>query len=149
MLMTKGNLARAYVRCQRLDDAMALLEETFLNIKGRYPNWAEITTGKAEVQLRLGKLGDAEATCCDVFQRLTMTNQPRGHWVLRLWDLRTQCEQLTCRGQEFWSAWTRLKRLVLPGSEVTTRKVASHMIPVILRLSFAAQTAFPYKSRSP
>lgn len=82
MLMTKGNLARAYVRSKRLDDAMALLEETLLDTKVTHPNWAEIMTGKAEVQLLLGKLEYAEATCRDVLRRLDTAKQPQAHWVL-------------------------------------------------------------------
>jgi tetratricopeptide (TPR) repeat protein len=72
MQMTKGNLARAYVRCQRLSDAEDTLKDLIATISSTEdnPNLVEIKCGYADVLIRMGKLVEAQRVCNEVLTYL-------------------------------------------------------------------------------
>ena len=84
MHMTKGNLARAYARSRQLDKAMAVLDEMFERIGPKHPNWSEVMTGRAEVEIKLGQLAEASRTCREVLQQMDLEEQPKLPRALRL-----------------------------------------------------------------
>lgn len=83
MVMTKGNLARAYVRSGRPDLAMEILRDVFCTVKEDHPSWAEIMTGQAEVQLILGQFANALESCQKVLDQERPASGPRVPWILR------------------------------------------------------------------
>jgi tetratricopeptide (TPR) repeat protein len=70
MHMTRGNLARAYARCHRWDKSESLLMDMLGLIDDGHPNYIETMCGLAEVQINLGKLDDADASCKRILRKL-------------------------------------------------------------------------------
>ncbi len=60
MNMTKGNLARAYVKGERWRDAEMLLGEMLKFVNEEHPDWLETVYGFAHVKVKLGKTDQAE-----------------------------------------------------------------------------------------
>lgn len=70
MNMTKGNLARAYVRCQKWSDAEAMLSQMLDIINDEHPDWIETMCGYVHVQIQLAKFSQAEDNCRNMLQKL-------------------------------------------------------------------------------
>jgi tetratricopeptide (TPR) repeat protein len=64
--MTRGNLARAYVRCQRWSEAEALLVETVGAVSRENRDWVHVVSGYVHVLMQLQRWDDAERNCRDV-----------------------------------------------------------------------------------
>ena len=60
MNMTRGNLARAYVKGKRWGDAEVVLEEMLERVGVEHPDWVETMYGFVHVKVRLGKMEEAE-----------------------------------------------------------------------------------------
>ncbi|KAL2427226.1 hypothetical protein ABEF95_002489 [Exophiala dermatitidis] len=63
MTMTRSNLARAYVLCQRWDEAECLLSGLIDNIPREHPDSVNTRSGLVHVRIRMGKLSPAERDC--------------------------------------------------------------------------------------
>lgn len=61
MIMTKGNLVRAYSLNKRWDDAKSILEEQLTDPK--HPNWISFMCGYIHVRTKIGKLKETEDDC--------------------------------------------------------------------------------------
>ncbi|KAG9249104.1 hypothetical protein BJ878DRAFT_151483 [Calycina marina] len=59
MNMTKGNLARAHIKCQRWSDAEFVLSQMLDHIKDDHPDWFETMHGYVHVQIQQGKTSQA------------------------------------------------------------------------------------------
>ena len=68
--MTKGNLVRAYNRCQRWKDSEPLAEETLALIDEDHPDWMEGMLGYIKIETELGKSVEAEQAVNKVLQKL-------------------------------------------------------------------------------
>ena len=75
MNMTKGNLARAYVKCQRWSDAELLLGQMLELIGDDHPDWKETMHGYVHVQIQLGKVSQAQNN----YQKLSQTLAQKGN----------------------------------------------------------------------
>jgi tetratricopeptide (TPR) repeat protein len=73
MNMTKGNLARAYVLCERWNNAQELLRQMLAVIKEDHPDWIHSMYGYAHVQIQLGRLNEAEINCNRMLDKIVET----------------------------------------------------------------------------
>lgn len=71
MRMTKGNLARAYAKCNRWEEADRCLSEIISDIQEDDPDWIRSSIGHARIQIRLNKLSEAESTCRAILAKMT------------------------------------------------------------------------------
>lgn len=63
MTMTRGNLARAYVLCERWAEAEALLSGLLESVPEDHPDSINTRSGLVHVRIRKGKLAEAEEDC--------------------------------------------------------------------------------------
>lgn len=63
MTMTRSNLARAYVLCERWTDADHLLRELLKVIPSGHPDRINTMSGLVHVEIRMGRLDEAERDC--------------------------------------------------------------------------------------
>ncbi|ETI21604.1 hypothetical protein G647_07951 [Cladophialophora carrionii CBS 160.54] len=74
MNMTKGNLARAYVLCERWAEAEKLLREMLSVLKDDHPDRIQTVSGYIHVQIRSGRLGEAERSCTEALRKISQEN---------------------------------------------------------------------------
>jgi tetratricopeptide (TPR) repeat protein len=87
MHMTRGNLARAYARCHRWDKSESLLTDMLGLIDSGHPNYVETMCGLAEVQINLGKLDEADASCKQILRKLESEQTRARPRILGLFSL--------------------------------------------------------------
>ena len=63
MTMTKANLARAYVLCERWTDAEATLRIILSTLNDDHPDWIHTLSGLVHVHIKLGNYVEAEKNC--------------------------------------------------------------------------------------
>ncbi|RYP87831.1 hypothetical protein DL769_000423 [Monosporascus sp. CRB-8-3] len=73
MLMTKSNLARAYMLCERWGDARPLLELLCEQVPPETPDWVHAQYGYAFILVHDGDLGEAEARCDAIVEKVGET----------------------------------------------------------------------------
>lgn len=76
MSMTKGNLARAYVQCERWEDAEKLLVQMLSLINDDHPDWIHSMSGYVHVQIHFGRLEEAEKNCKAMLHKISPTKVP-------------------------------------------------------------------------
>ena len=107
MTMTKANLAQAYVRAERWDEAEALLQELRTAIPEDHPDWIVAMLGTVYVRTALGRMEEAESDCLKVLdviatEKVLSAHSPR---VLAVTD---QLSQIYMK-QERWKDLEALK----------------------------------------
>lgn len=70
MIMTKGNLARAFALCGEWHSAEQLLESLLSAIPKEHPDWVHTKYGYIRIQARLGKLDRVELDANDLLDRI-------------------------------------------------------------------------------
>lgn len=75
MRMTKGNLARAYGRSGRWEEADRCLSEIMPDIDEDDPDWVRSKIAHARIQIRLDRLSEAERNCQLALRRLESPSQ--------------------------------------------------------------------------
>lgn len=63
MTMTKANLARAYVLCEKWADAESILRVILSTVSDDHPDWIHTLSGLVHVQINLGRWDEAEKNC--------------------------------------------------------------------------------------
>ncbi|KAG9783967.1 hypothetical protein KCU88_g2950, partial [Aureobasidium melanogenum] len=88
MTMTRSNLARAYVLCQRWDEAECLLSGLIDNIPREHPDSVNTRSGLVHVRIRMGKLSPAERDCLALIDEIehNKTNGPASPRALAIYE---------------------------------------------------------------
>ncbi|KAL8952479.1 MAG: hypothetical protein Q9222_001620 [Ikaeria aurantiellina] len=68
MMMTKGNLANAYVSSQKWVEAEQLLAQIARSLPTDHPDWIRAVSGHVFVQIKLHQWSEAESNCLEVME---------------------------------------------------------------------------------
>ncbi|KAL9596044.1 MAG: hypothetical protein Q9219_006060 [cf. Caloplaca sp. 3 TL-2023] len=68
MTMTKGNLAKAYVKCSNWLEAKQMLVQVLNSTPTTHPDWVQTISGCVFVQIQLQEWDDAERNCINVLE---------------------------------------------------------------------------------
>lgn len=82
MIMTRGNLARAYSLNKRWDDAEGTLRRLTSTSNPAHPNWIDLMCGYIHVRTKIGRIKETEDDCNKVLdvilkQKIILLDDPR------------------------------------------------------------------------